>query len=263
MIPATLFFRSSTTASLRTLARATTVLACVLSLTLSHAQQPDAPKPAKLRFIFLDESAGAYSLKLSKGFQQISSKPYVISPVFTPATSQPLEVYKTNTAPDPITGKVERVKIASVVPPNGTTSALIVITPRPAQPGVAPVYKVDVIDSSLAHFPLGSIRILNLGRVTMAAQFGTAQVVVQPGESKFVQPSPDRRFRILSKIAAQSAESWELRSDNLIILRPEERVTGVFFYSPSGMIHTFTPDELLEHGPPPPGHFWLTYSDMP
>jgi hypothetical protein len=249
-------------APLRTLARVTTVLTCALSLVLAHAQ-PDTHKPAKLRFIFLDESAGAYSLKLGNHYQQISSKPYVISPVFTPADGERLDIYKTNTTPDPVTGKIERVKIAAFTPPTTTTSGLVVLTPRPAQPGTAPVYGVEFIDSSLNNFPLGSIRILNLGNVTMAAQFGTSQVVVQPGTSKIVQPAADRRFRILAKIAAKSAESWELRSDNLIILHPDERITGVFFYSPSGMIHTFTPDELLEHGPPPPGHFWLTYTDTP
>ncbi len=237
---------------------------CLLLLALPvRAQQPEAPKPAKLRFIFLDESAGAYSLKIGSHYQQISSKPYVISPVFTPATDDRLDIYKTNTTPDPITGKIERVKITSVTPPADTTSALVVVTPRPAQPGVTPVYGVQLIDSSIARFPLGSIRILNLGRVTMAAQFGSSQIVVQPGSFQVAQPSADRRFRILAKIAARSGDNWELRSDNLIILHPDERVTGVFFYSPSGMIHTFTRDEILEHGPPPPGHFWLTYSDAP
>ena len=228
----------------------------------AHAQ-PEAPKPAKLHFIFLDESAGAYALKIGTRYQQVSSKPYVISPVFTPATADRLDIYKTNTTPDPVTGKIERVKIASVTPPTDTTSALVVVTPRPAQPGTAPVYGVQLIDSSTEHFPLGSIRILNLGRVTMAAQFGTSQIIVEPGASKVAQPSADRRYRILAKIAAKSAENWELRSDNLVILRPDQRVTGIFFYSPSGMIHTYPPDELLEHGPPPPGHFWLTYSDAP
>lgn len=242
---------------------ASLAIVCLCASPCSAQTAPDAPKPAKLRFLFLDESAGAYSLKLAKGYQQLSAAPYTISPVFTPATSDRIDLYKTNTAPDPVTGKIERVKIASFVPPTNSPSTLVVVTPRPTAAGIVPVYGVELIDSSVDRFPLGTIRILNLGRVTMAAQFSSTQVVVTPGASKIVQPTADRRYRILSKIAAQSADSWELRSDNLVILRPEQRVTGIFFYSPSGMIHTYPPDEIIEHGPPPPGHFWLTYTDTP
>ena len=238
----------------------------VIALAPARAQAPtppEAPKPAKLRFLFLDESTGAYALKIGKGYQQLSGSPYAISPVFTPATADRIELYKTSTHPDPVTKKIERTKIADFIPPVDTTSALVVVTPKPAKPGVAPVYTVNLIESSTKNFPLGSIRILNLGHVTMAAQFGASQVTVEPGASQIVQPSADRRYRILAKIAAKTGESWELRSDNLVILRPEQRITGIFFYSPSGMIHTYPPDEILEHGPPPPGHFWLTYVDSP
>lgn len=247
---------------LRSLALLLSVVASALTVA---SAQTEAPRPAsKLRFLFLDESPGAYFVKLSKGYQQLSAAPYAVGPVFTPVGSEHLDLYKTNTVPDPVTGKIERVKIASFTPPAGpASSTLVVVTPGPAQPGVAPIYSVDLIDSSVANFPLGSIRILNVGRVSMAAQFGTSQLIVQPGGSKILQPTADRRYRILAKIAAQSAESWELRSDTLVILRPEQRITGIFFYSPSGMIHTYPPEEIAERGPPPPGHFWITYSDPP
>ena len=172
---------------------ASLAIVCLCASPCSAQTAPDAPKPAKLRFLFLDESAGAYSLKLAKGYQQLSAAPYTISPVFTPATSDRIDLYKTNTAPDPVTGKIERVKIASFVPPTNSPSTLVVVTPRPTAAGIVPVYGVELIDSSVDRFPLGTIRILNLGRVTMAAQFSSTQVVVTPGASKIVQPTADRR----------------------------------------------------------------------
>lgn len=238
------------------------------ALPLSLAQTPDAPKPAKLRFVFIDESAGAYSIKLGASFRPVSANPYEISAPFTPADLTPLEIYKLFPAdPDPATSQPKRIKIATVTPPADTPSALVIVTPRPASsPGAAPVYKVELLDSNPTAFPAGSIRIINRSPVSMAAQFSASRVVTAPGETSVVQPATDSRHRTLFKIAIQveqEAGGWRLIQDSLTVIRPKERMVGLLVYSPGGMRHTLTAAEIAEMGPPKPGCFWLTFSDTP
>jgi hypothetical protein len=237
---------------------------CLLSSVFcsSSSAQPDAPKPAKLRFLFLDETAGIYSLKVGIVARPISANPYEISSPFTPADFKSFDVYKT--LPDPVTGQPKPTKIAIVTPPTNTPSALVLISPRPASsPDEPPIYRVELIDTNPADFPPGSIRIVNRGQVAMGAQFGADRVITQPGETRVVRPVTDARYRVASKIAAQEPASWQLLSDSLMIVRPQSRIFGIFVYSPSGLSYTLTPGELAQFGQPPPGHFWLTFSDSP
>lgn len=238
------------------------VLCLVSSVVLA---QPEPPKPARLRFLFLDESAGAYSLKLGTTHRPISANPYEISAPCAPADLTSLDIYKT--LADPVTGVPKPVKIATVTPPADTPSALVIITPRPpASPDVAPVYKVELLDSNPAAFPAGSIRIINRSPVSMAAQFSDTRVVTAPGETSLVQPATDTRRRVLFKIAIQvqqDAGGWQLIQDSITVIRANERMFGILVYSPGGMKHMLTAAELAEFGPPKPGCFWLTFSDTP
>lgn len=232
----------------------------------STAAVAAAPQPARLRFLFLDESAGYYALKLPGGeYRQLSANPYEISsPYLPPSDATGLELFKVSTDSDPATGQPLRVKIATLPAPRGIPSALVVVTPRPpTAPGAPLDFRTEIINCDPASFPPGAIRIVNRGRVPMAAQFGGEQSMVAPGESKVVVPTCDARHRVLFKIAALEAPGWRLVSDNLTVIRPPARVFGIFVYSPGGMRHTRTPEEIAEFGPPPPGHFWLTFSDTP
>lgn len=239
------------------------LLACLVLVT-AHAQPEERP-PAKLRFLFMDESAGDYFVAVGKNFQLISSTPYAISSPFTPASVEPLVIYKAAAIPDPITGEKERVEIARFTPPANTASALVMITPRPRPAGSTEPfsYGVEFIDSDPRTHPAGSIRILNRGRVAVAAQFGSENVTVQPGDTGIVSPIPDERNRVFTKVAEQSSSGWKLLSNRTSVLRPNQRLTGLFLYSPSGMIHFYSEAELRENGPPPPCHVWLTYTDTP
>lgn len=258
---------------LRPSARSAVKLGLLLSVlgSPSPAQPPapEEPTPPRLRFLFIDESAGAYSLKTSPAaFRQISANPYEISAPFSPADFKPLEIYKTFPADlDPATSQPKRIKIAVVTPPPGTPSALVIVTPRPpASPDVAPVYQVELIDGNPERFPAGSIRIINRSPVAMAAQFSDSRVLTEPGATSLVQPATDARRRVLFKIAIQvrqDAGGWELIQDSITVIRPKERVFGVLVYSPGGMRHTYTTAEIAEMGPPKPGCFWLTFSDAP
>lgn len=244
--------------------RALVIGHCAFALGV-FAQTPSPPKPARLRFLFLDETAGAYAVKTGSTFRQISSTPYAISAEFTPADLTPLEIYKTNPAPDPVTGKTERVKIAGITPPVTTTAALFIITPRPQPAGTtAPAsYSVEMIDSDARAAPAGSLRILNRGLVSLAAQIGTEQISANPGDTRLFKPVTDQRFRVRIKIAVNNQDGWKLIDDRIAKVRADTRTTGILVFSPSGMRHTYPEDEIISRGPPPPGHFWLTYTDTP
>lgn len=227
----------------------------------SVAQTPAAaPAPPRLRFLFLDETPGSYALRFEKEERVISSGPYVISAPFTPSDFKPLKITKEFTEPG--TGAPLREVVASVTPSPGDRSSLVIVTPRARASAEAPLsYAVEIIDCGPDRFPLGSIAIINRARATVAAKFGNEQAAVVPGQTTIVRPVTDSRHRVFSRIAAQTPAGWIPISDSVSVVRPQERVIGVFVYSPSGMRHTYTAYELAEFGPPRPGHFWLTFSD--
>ncbi len=246
---------------------------CLLSSLLclwvasAHAQTPPTePKPARLRFLFLDEKPGAYSLKSGTAQRQISPAPYAISsPITVPAKGR-LDIYQLPSVPDPVTGKKEPVKIVSLTPPATLTSALVVVTPRPPAAGstTAPAPDIAYFDTSTEAFPPGGIRVINLGRSPLGTRFDKIDpFLLQPGETRIVTPVPDAKNRIVVKIAVSEGESWKLLSNKIAVLKPGQRMTGVFVYSASGLLHTSTSEELAEFGKPNPGHFWLTYTDTP
>jgi hypothetical protein len=240
---------------------------CLLIVSV-RAQTPpsEEPKPANLRFLFLDEKPGSYSLKSGQAQRQISYAPYAISTPITVLPKGRLDIYQTPTLPDPVTGKKEPVKIASLTPPATLTSALVVVTPRPPTPEspVPPPPDITYFDTSIEAFPAGSIRVINLGRSPLGTKFDkVAPFLLQPGETRIVSPTPDSKNRVVVKIAVSEGDAWKLLSNKIAILKPGQRMTGVFVYSPSGLLHTYTAEELAEFGKPKPGHFWLTYTDTP
>lgn len=239
------------------------VLLGFLLLSAASRAQSNQPVPdVRLRFLFLDESEGSYSLKSSQtSYIQLSTTPYVISRSVTVKADARVEIYKVFPAPAPADGRTVRIKIATLTPPAGSVESFVVITPRPTTPdATTPVYDVSFFESNPESIPTRSIRIINLGHASMAAMFGEGQTVVAPGSSQVIQPATDRRNRVFGKIAVQTAAGWKLLFDNITVVRPDERVTGVLVYSPSGLRHTYTAAEIAENGPPPPGHFWLTYA---
>jgi hypothetical protein len=255
-----------TSLSLRHWAFVLLVIGCWLPSTRGQTPPNEEPKPATLRFLFLDEKPGAYSLKSGQAQRQISSAPYAISAPITVVPKGRLDIYQTPSQPDPVTGKKEPVKIVSLTPPATLTSALVVVTPHAPTPEspVPPPPDITYFDTGTDKFPLGSIRVINLGRASLGTQFDkTPAFLLQPGETRIVQPNPDAKNRVVVKIAVSEGDSWKLLSNKIAVLKPGQRMTGVFVYSASGLLHTYTSEELAEFGKPKPGHFWLTYTDTP
>jgi hypothetical protein len=244
------------------------VSALCLLIVSARAQTPlsEEPKPASLRFLFLDEKPGAYSLKVGASLKPISSAPYAISPPVSVPPKGRLDIYQTPAIPGPITGKKEPLKIASLTPPAHLASALVVVTPHVPAPGSTGIPAPDIayFNTDASAFPSGGIRVINLGRAPLGTQFDKAPAFqLQPGETRIVSPTPDSKNRVAVKIAVSEGDAWKLLSNKIAILKPGQRMTGVFVYSPSGLLHTYTAEELAEFGKPKPGHFWLTYTDTP
>lgn len=239
---------------------------CVFShATFALAETPEEKKPARLRFLFLDESVGAYSVKIGTDFKRLSASPYTISPPYTPPDLKRLDIYKASSTLDPKTGRPVQVLITTFTPPANTKSALVIVTPRAASPGSddSPMYGVEFIDNDASTFPGGSLRILNRGQVTMAARLAGEQIAVERGASRIITPVADERGRLRILVAVQGPDQWRMIDDNVAIVKPDTRVTGILVYSPSGMKFRLGPYILAERGDPPPSHAWLTYTDSP
>lgn len=243
------------------------IFLCLVAFAATALAQPaSAPRPPKLRFLFLDESPGTYFVRSGKEDIPVSSTPYSISAPFAPPSFERVDLYRTGAALDPVTGQPVRLKVAGFNLPVGTPLALVVVTPRvPSDQATPATYAVDIIDGNPNDFPAGSIRLINRGQASMAARFGATEVMAAAGETRVVRPKIDGRGRVRFKIAVQAPQAggWQMLQDSLAVIRPQERMIGLLVYSPGGMKHLLTPGELAESGPPPPGHFWLTCTDSP
>ncbi|WP_309396810.1 hypothetical protein [Cerasicoccus maritimus] len=211
----------------------------------------------EVRFLFLDESTGHYEAEIKGKTLLINRYPYSISDPLEVSVGERIPVYRVTETPE----GPQRVQIADVPAGSESGSILAVLAPRRPTAESSLAYGVKTFDSDPDDFPVGSLRILNLGRSTAAFALGPERVLIKPGESHVVDPQPDRKNRFFARIAERTDDGWEVRYDNVEILRPGERVTGLFVYSPSGMKHTFTEAELEVSGDPPPSHYWLTYTE--
>ena len=97
----------------------------------------------------------------------------------------------------------------------------------------------------------------------MAARLAGEQISVERGASRIISPVADERGRLRILVAVQNPDQWKLIDDNVAIMKPDNRLTGLLVYSPSGMKFRMSHDLLAERGDPPPTHVWLTYTDTP
>lgn len=232
-------------------------LLALLLLPLCLGAQQETFTKVDLRFIFLDESPGAFEVKVDGDYVQVSSHPYAISQPVRVTPRVQLPVYKKVNTPE---GE-KRVSVANVSVDGDTASVLAVLAPRNRGGANSASYGVHYFKSNPSDFPEGSLRVLNLGRAPVALAFGQEAIVIEPGETHVMTPRPDRKNRFFARVAEKTNNGWKILYDNVSMMRPGERMTGVFVYSPSGMRHTFTEAELEVMGDPPPSHYWLSYSE--
>lgn len=223
----------------------------------AHAQS--TPEPVRVRFLLLDESSGDYSVKLGAEFKNLGSKPYVISSPLEFRPGDHLELYKE--LPDPKSGKPVRTRVINLIAPSPKVSLMVIAPSATVGTDGAPAYNSRFYDVSPEKTPNRSIRILNLSPSPMAARFGSDQVEISPGTERVVTPTFDKRSRIRVFVASQGQGEWQMIFNSFLSLGETAHMTGIVVYSPSGLRHTYTEDELATLGPPKPGFFWLYFTD--
>lgn len=234
-------------------------------LPLTRVQAEDPPPPAKLRFLFLDEIPGTYSLKMGEEYRILTSSPYRVSPPITPPDLNRMVVFKNGPFRNPETGEFPKFPVAIINPPNNTTSSLVVITPIPKAQGESggPKARVEYIDCDPGIVPAGSMRILNRGRAPLVAQIGADNFKVDVGKERIVSPDVDKRYRVRTRIVSTNGDGLQYIDDNVAIIPPAARVTGLMVFSPSGLRFRLGEDVIEKLGEPTPSHVWLTFTDSP
>lgn len=237
---------------------------CLLLPFIAHGQPAGAtpPEPVRVRFLFLDESNGAYAVKIGPVLHDLGARPYMISaPVEFPPGAR-MELQKV--LPDPLTGTPVHTRVLTHDAPSDFTHALAVIAPTTETTADgSKKYRVRFYDIAPEKTPARSIRVLNLSPMSMAARFGNTRVEIASGAQEVVAPTFDNRNRVRSLIASDANGNWQMIFNSFLSLPENTRMTGIVIYSASGMLHTYTDDEIETLGPPKPGCFWLTFSDTP
>lgn len=208
----------------------------------------------QLRFLFLDESRSAYFLQLEDETVRLSAAPYSISPPITVQYGQTLNILQANTS-----RKSEaRREILNIQAPDQGNSALVVVEP---QSGKSSDYRYSILETGSARRDPQSLQIFNLGLTETAVLIGESKALIPAGETKLMNINPDAKHRVIAKVGERTTEGWRMLYDGVIALRPEQKMTAVIVYSPTGLRYTYTKQEIQEFGEPEPGHFWLTFLD--
>ncbi|MEX2606508.1 MAG: hypothetical protein WD708_04110 [Kiritimatiellia bacterium] len=237
------------------------VLILLFTSSWLRAQEPE--QFVEVRFLFLDESGGQYAVEQSDRFRTVSSYPYAISSPVTHLAGERLSVYKH--LPEQLEEEASEhdqqpmTKIGEIRLPNQETEILVVI--RPGEKGEP--FRARIYPSDTNRFPPSSIRVINLGVSTIAVNVGANLEQIEPGDFKVIEAQADHKHRLITRVAHRTSDDWQMMYDSVLILRPDERITGVVVFSPSGMRHTYTQAELIEFGDPPPRHQWLSYTSEP
>lgn len=206
----------------------------------------------QLRFLFLDESRGAYFLKQADGEKRVSAAPYSISQPVNVSLGQPLEILRAKSSRK----NDARQKILTLNAPRQGTSALVVVQPDASN---ASSYDYVILETGSEDKTPQTLRVFNLGVSDTAIVIGDAKAQLAAGNTTLLKLNPDAKHRVIAKVGEKTQDGWRMLYDGVIALRPEQMMTAVIVYSPTGMRHTYTEQEIIEFGEPEPGHFWLTY----
>ncbi|WP_309383829.1 hypothetical protein [Cerasicoccus frondis] len=205
-----------------------------------------------LRFLFMDESYGAYFLDEGEKTLRLSGAPYAISRPVKVEYGQQLKILRADSGRK----NASKSPILNLRAPMSGVSALVVV--KPSGPNSSN-YQATFLENSTSVREPQTVQLYNLGVTDTAVLIGENLEQIAPGKSTLVQLNPDSRNRVVAKIGEKTVEGWRLIYDGVIALRPGQAMTAVIVYSPTGMRHTYTDQEIMEFGEPKPGHFWLTF----
>ena len=238
------------------------VFALFLALVSCFAQETPPPSPAKLRFIFLDETPGEYTISIGKAkpVPLVANAFAISAPVGIPA-GEKIKIFRR-------TPKAKPIQVAKLSTRADLTSALVVLSPKtdqaPPQNGdKTPVtfYEDTWIDDAATSFKSGQLRVINLtttpARVTVAAP----TQIIEPAGTLVLTPAWDDRGRVRTLVETQQSADWTAIYDSITSHRTGDRITALIIHSEKGLSFSYTDHELKTEGTPPAGDFWLTYTD--
>jgi hypothetical protein len=227
-----------------------------------EAVVPDKAVPTKLRFVFLNETPGAYTIAVGaeKPIPLVANAFAISAPVIIPA-GEKIKVFRQ-------TPKANPVQVAELSTRPELTTALIVMS---AKPDHAPakkgdktpesLYKDTWIDDTATGFTAGQIRIINLAPTPARVTFVANAHTIEPEGTLIVTPVWDDRGRARTLVETKQAAKWTTIYDNITSHRVGERVTAVIVHSDKGLSFSYTAHEVATFGTPPAGDFWLIYTD--
>jgi hypothetical protein len=237
------------------------------SVTAASTQDSEMLETVDLCFLFLDESSDSFYLKTASGFELLSKSPYAVANPKTFRHNEPIEIYKELSAATTLPADSEsdagarRIKIADFPAPDQFTAGLAVLA-QPPQSSESNRFKVRFYAAPEKNPNNGVIQLINLGYTSIAAALGDTRIVIEPGENREIEASTDARNRLKVQVADKLDGEWKLIERRVVFLSPGERMTGVIVYSPSGMKHLYSKEELLLlGGTPPPAHAWLRFKN--
>lgn len=237
------------------------------ALTAASNQDSAIIETVDLCFLFLDESPGSFYLKTASGYELLSKSPYAVASPKTFRANEPIEIYKELPASAELPSDIEsetsarRIKIADFPAPDHFTAGLAVLAQSP-KAGENSRFRVRFYEAPEKNPNHGVIQLINLGYTSIAVALGDERVIIQPGENREVTASTDARNRLKVQVADKLDGAWKLIERRVVFLSPGERMTGVIVYSPSGMKHLYSKEELLLlNGTPPPAHAWLRFKN--
>ncbi len=232
-------------------------LCCFLLMSFSVSAAAAQTAAVAVRVLFLDESDAAYVIKENGEYRSVSSYPYAISSPFDVEPDRPCDVYKEIHFLDDSGEAHTRYEAIAQVKVSDTVESVLVVIAATA----SGEYILTYYEDGEEDFPAGTVRVINLGHLPIAASVGSGIFSIAPQEVQFMQPKLDHKRRFFTRVAEKESEQWNILYDDVSVMRSNERMTGIVVYSPSGMRHTYTESEIIEYGPPPPGHYWLSYTD--
>lgn len=260
----------------RYISYAVIILANLLGVAVAFAQEvSEQPITQKLRFIFLDENAGEYSLRINElpPVALVANSFALSAPVTIPPKAK-LRIYRADASLVARQSKTRKPipTIATLYPDGSLNSALVILSPKettapsePIEPGASepePMnYTAQWIDDAPEKHADGSLRIINLVPAPLAAQIEGDSHVIEAGKTLVLQPAWDSRRRVRSRVAVKHLDGWKLIYDSITTCRINERITALVIFSAQGMRFTYTDSEIEKFGIPPPSALWLTYTD--
>lgn len=230
-----------------------------LLLVLLAAPCASRADTVKIRVFTTENIPPRLWIKSGAEFVAIPSPLFAISEPVAVIQGEAVEFFVEQPDPAKPTGKPRKVLIGRGTLPAKSHKTLVALLATPAaEDGMK--MRVLTFDDDDPAFTGGTIRVINLCDQPILAKLGSTQFQLPANGVNLVTPAIDHRNRVRVK-AAVNVGSGQLIEDGVVLVSKDKKVTCVALYAQNGMAQWMSDVELAK-GPPPPGFFWLTFSDV-